>query len=118
MGRGSGTALGPRSGQQRFACHWTGNTKKLPSRQLRDPRLGSSQELYLVFRRDIYLPCDLRRLSRSLALPIFRPTDPGRPRCFPEARPLEAILLMLRSPRFSQPKSEQSSGRGTAVPAP
>ena len=56
-------------------------------------------------------------LFGSLAPPNW-PTDPGRPRCFPEARPLEAIPLMPRSPRFSQPKSEQSSGRGTAVPAP
>jgi hypothetical protein len=57
---------------------------------------------------------ELSGVANSWARRDFRPTSGLH--FFPEAQAPEATLLMLLSLRYFVPRSEQSSGRGTAVP--
>ncbi len=80
VGRGSGIANGRQQGQNDVAGSGFANcvrrslqrVAKLPSRGLRNPRLGSFQVLQAIDQRCAIFPCDNRRLFRSLAPPSYR----------------------------------------------
>jgi hypothetical protein len=69
VGRGSGIACRDSQGEVTFRRYMGCTACKLPSRRVRDPRLGSLPMLHVIFKRKADFALRFK-LFRSLALPI------------------------------------------------